>query len=91
MRDASVLVPERRRCRRDAALRRDVSASTLLHGVNRQLYLSCNILSLSYLRRVLQAVCLLNEEHVAVVVRGLHDLRARSPVLDVRIGMETLI
>jgi len=43
------------------------------------------------LRRVLQAVGLLNKEHVAVVVRRLHDLGTRSPVLDICVRVEALV
>lgn len=43
------------------------------------------------LRRVLQAVGLLDEEHVAVVVRRLHDFGTRSPVLDVCVPVEALV
>lgn len=48
-----------------------------------------NIFSLTDLRAILKAVGLLDKEHVALVLRGLHYLRPGPPVLD--IYPETLI
>jgi hypothetical protein len=72
-------------------LRRDIAASALLDSIYRQHDLAGNVFALRYLRRVLQAVGLLDKEHVAVVVRRLHDLGSRPPVLDIRVRVEALV
>ena len=42
-----------------------------------------NILSLTYLRAVLHAVCLLYKEHVSVILWGLHDLGSGSSIFNI--------
>lgn len=66
-------------------MRRYVATTALLNRIDRQHDLASDVFTLCYLRRILQTVGLLNEEHVAVVVRRLHYLGARSPILDIRV------
>lgn len=58
-----------------------ISASTLIHIIWANFWM--NILSLTYLRAVLHAVCLLYKEHVSVILRGLHYLGASSSIFDI--------
>jgi len=77
----AVIVPESRGCRRDSTQTGDVTAPALQHLVRQ--HLRGQVLSLTDLRTVLQAIGLLGEEDVSVVVRGLHYFWTGAPVFHV--------
>jgi hypothetical protein len=56
-------------------------SSTLIHIIWANFWM--NILSLTYLRAVLHAVCLLYKEHVSVILWGLHYLGPSSSIFDI--------
>lgn len=83
MRDATVLlVSKGSGSGGDPALRADVTSSALFHSVGWEHHL-VDIFALSDLGRILERVCLLDEEQIPVIVACLHYFGSSSPVLNV--------
>lgn len=83
----TILVSNGGSCRGDSSLASRISASTLFIIIRN--HFRHYVFALSNLRTVFHAIGLLDEEHVAVVLRSLHDFGASSAVLN--IDSETLV
>lgn len=83
----SILISNGGGCRSNSSLTCRISSSTLFIIV--RYHFGDYIFALSNLRTIFHAVCLLDEEHVAMILRSFYDLWASSAVLDVH--SETLV
>ena len=68
-------------CRSNSSLTRSVSASTLFIIIRN--HFGDYIFALSDLRTILHTICLLDEKHVAMILRSLDDLWASPAILNI--------